>query len=169
MSWFIPGLFHSALSSHELAQALQFNHDKCTYLLCRYNTPRKQAGNISPSLIRPDPYLFLSNMFPVTLPPPVWLSTCFLPSLCLSAVYTCGRAGCCSAVKCAFTFYLPWGRPKRIIQASLFLSLCLRKVRHASKYQPVSIIDLAFCKVSMLTTATKKYSLLKLQWFISFW
>lgn len=71
VSWFILSLFVFPCTCS--STAVQSGHVR---LLCRYNTARKlQGGNPSPSLIPPDCYLFLSIVFPVTLPPALCLSS----------------------------------------------------------------------------------------------
>lgn len=109
VSWFMLCLsFSFCLSSLAFSPALQCDPDKCTYLLCRYNTFRKSCS-ISPSLIPPDCYLLLSKHVPCH----IWLFLSLLP-LVLSLLCNCSRAGCCSVANCAFTFHLSWSRLKQI-------------------------------------------------------
>ena len=113
MRWLIPSLFCLALSSFYV-----FKH--CSAILTIapislagiIHQEKLQVGNSSPSSI------LLDCVFSVRH---VHCHTCFfdrpvlsLSPFPLSSVSICSRAGCSSALKCTFTFYLSLNRPKQM-------------------------------------------------------
>lgn len=113
MSCFILCLSHSALSSHWLKHCSALVTSVSTVSLCRCNTPRNAASrqhftfHISVyRIIMFSLWCFTHHIF--SFPHP--LSSRPLSLCCLNLQQS---RGCCTAVQCAFAFYLSTDRPKQ--------------------------------------------------------